>query len=63
MEEVFIKRLNDVLGNSTICISHGLSHAVEVMNHAKRAIHFESNLKDFEKEAILIAVSEENLKK
>lgn len=51
----YIKHLSEILENNNVCPSHGLDHALAVLNHAKQALKYEPNPNTKEQEAILLA--------
>lgn len=51
----YIKHLSIILENNNVCNSHGIDHALNVLNHAKQALKYEPNPNIKEQEAILLA--------
>lgn len=51
----YIKHLSQLLEENNVCSSHGIEHAIAVLNHAKQALKYEPNPSTREQEAILLA--------
>lgn len=51
----YINKLKTILEKNNVCKSHGINHAISVMEHSKKSIEYENNLTEIEKEAIIIA--------
>lgn len=54
--EIYINRLQKILNDNNVCVSHGIEHSVIVMNNANKALESEDyNLNDSQKKAVLLA--------
>lgn len=51
----YINHLSEILKKNNVCYSHGIDHAISVLNHAKQALKYEPNPSIKEQEAILLA--------
>jgi HD superfamily phosphodiesterase len=51
----YISKLNNILKSHNVCNSHGIEHAINVMNHAEKAIIYEKECSLDDKNAVLLA--------
>ena len=52
----YISKLESILLKKNVCISHGVGHAIKVMNNAKNALSSENyNLNEFNTKSVLLA--------
>ena len=52
--DTYISKLRDVFINNNVCESHGINHALSVLQHAKNALSYYT-LSIFQQEAVLVA--------